>query len=355
MTDVGDVVAGRYQVVRPLGDPARDAQGEAFEVKDLHTEEVVAIKLLKSTPLGTWHEAKVLTQLRDDHILPIRNADLASGQPYIVTQLATRGTLGGRLEATGRIGVEPAQAVRWIRQACQAVARTHAAGLVHTDVKPDNLFLDEHDNVQLGDYGFANLMNSEGLGYSAGTVWTMAPETGQAILDNQLGTSIRSDVYGLGATLYELLTGQPPYQPPTGMSMDLKRNAPLVATHQPRPVRDLAPHVPRTLADRLNKAIASGPQDRYPDAGAFAAALGSLPKLSRRWHRTDEHGEHHRCWRGVGRGAEILLCAVPAGRRYSLTAAKLPNERTIRDARASAVVTDATLPGAVRKIIKFLD
>lgn len=213
MTNVGSVLAGRYQVTRRLGDPSRDAQGEAFEVKDLNTDEVVAIKLLNHNQLGTWHEARLLTQLRDDHILPIRNADLASGQPYIVTQLATHGTLASRLEATGRIGIEPAQAVRWVRQACQAIARTHAAGLVHTDVKPDNLFLDEHDNVQLGDYGYANLMNRDGLGYAAGTVWTMAPETAQAILDNQLGSSIRSDVYGLGATLYELLTGQPPYQP----------------------------------------------------------------------------------------------------------------------------------------------
>src|SRR4051794_18525180 len=109
------LIANRYEVLGRLGG---GAQGEVYRVRDTHQGGVVALKLLSALPGGAhWNEARVLNALRDDHILPIRNADVASGTPYLVTDLALFGTLDDRLAATGGCGLGVDQVVRWIRQA----------------------------------------------------------------------------------------------------------------------------------------------------------------------------------------------------------------------------------------------
>lgn len=354
---IGDIIAGRYEVLDRLGTPGMDAQGESYKVRDHNTHQTVALKVLTSTPLGPWHEARVLASLRDDHILEILNADVAAGRPYIATVLAQHGTLATRLDTTGRIGVDPGVAIRWTRQACQAAARTHALRLIHTDIKPDNLFLDEHDNVRLGDFGLASLMDNNDLGHTAGTAWTLAPEVAQAIIAGQArATSVASDVYSLGATLYELLTGQPAYIPPTGVGLDLVNNAPHIAQHRPARVRDLAPHIPRTLADRVHKAMSPVPADRYDSAGEFAADLGgALAKVHRHWSRTDEHPGHHRCYLGTAKStAGIMVCVEPDGPRFNVGASKLPHGRRIHDAAVNVTTSAAGLPTTVRKVLAHL-
>ena len=98
------IIAGRYQVQALLG---QGAQGLTFRVFDQHQREIVALKLLKSIAFGDpWYEAAILTQLRDERILPVRNADFASGTPYIVTELAQHGTVYDKLVATGLTGLE---------------------------------------------------------------------------------------------------------------------------------------------------------------------------------------------------------------------------------------------------------
>jgi serine/threonine protein kinase len=176
--------------------------------------------------------------------------------PYLVTELAEHGTVQSKIDAAHGAGISPPQAIRWTRQACQATARTHDAKLLHTDIKPDNLFLDANDNVQLGDFGFATLMDGNGLGHTSGTVTTLAPEVAQAIIDGRAqATSIASDVYSLGATLYEMLTGQPSYSPAPGFGLDLRHRG----LHQIRILVVANPegpgphnHEPRTLGASPN-------------------------------------------------------------------------------------------------------
>lgn len=340
------VVAGRYRVIGLLG---TGAQGETWRVHDLHQDEEVALKLINSAPLGPWHEAQALTSLRDDHILPVRNADISAGTPYLVTELARAGTVMDQLDAAGGAGLDPELAVRWSRQTCLALARTHAARLVHTDVKPENLFLDDKGGVRLGDFGFASLLDEDGLGHTSGTPQTMAPEVAEAIVAGRArGTTVRSDVYSAGATLYWMLAGVPPFT----RRGSLLAMAPEIARSSPVSLRDVAPHVSRALAQRVDRALQREPARRYGTAGEFAAALGTLPPSSRRWVRSNEHANHVGCWRGQGAGATVLVCAAATAGKITVSATKLPSGRAVRG--AGGVATARTLPVVLRKAFAAL-
>ncbi len=120
----------------------------------------------------------------------------------------------------------------------------------------------------------------------------------------------------------------------------------------PVALRDRAPHVSQALAQRVNRAMALDPADRYDSASAFGAALGSLPAVMRRWVRTDECGGHWGCWRGLADGrATVLVCAIPAGpNRYEVRGLKLPSRARIR--KAARTVTQRQLPAGIRAAIK---
>ena len=119
------------------------------------------------------------------------------------------------------VGVDVEQATRWLRQACRGVARVHDAGLLHKDIKPENLFISNDQDVLVGDLGIACLRDATGAGHFGGTAETMAPEVAvvgatmsPAAWPNQRPTTVLSDVYSLGASLYWLLAGIPPFHVP---------------------------------------------------------------------------------------------------------------------------------------------
>jgi serine/threonine protein kinase len=349
-TPIPPVINGRYVILRPLGS---GGGGSTFVVRDLYQGEEVALKLI-TFETGPWQEAQVLTALRDRHILPVRNADFVVGTKFLVTELALGGTIERKINDQGRCGIEVTQAVRWTRQCCEGLIRTHSANLLHNDVKPANVFIDDVGEALLGDFGMAMLMDPSGLAMPAGTVMTLAPEVAaQWTVPGARPTSVASDIYSLGGTLYWMLSGVPPYQPRPGLNL-LQLTAE-VATHRARPIRDLAPHVPQALAQRINVAMAFDPADRYQSAADFSRALGSLPRSSRQWTRTDECGAHWGCWRGTSSGrAPILVCAVPDGtaaNRYELQAIKLPGRTQIR--KAQRIVTERQLPAGLRTVLRL--
>src|SRR4249919_2520958 len=134
---VGQRINNRYEIRGYLGG---GANGEVYQVFDHHQEHLCALKLFKQTNVtGAWHEAAVLTGLDGEFVLPILNADLAAGVPFMVPD----------------IGLDVEHAARWTQQACRGVARIHDKNLLHNDIKPANLFLDANDNVMVGDLGFS--------------------------------------------------------------------------------------------------------------------------------------------------------------------------------------------------------
>jgi serine/threonine-protein kinase len=309
------IIAGRYQVRKKLG--GASSQGEVYEVDDTYEGGVVALKLLTSMPPGgPWAEAQILRHLADPHILPIRNADHASGQPYVVTELARHGTVEDLIKAAGDCGLPVDDVVRWTRHACYGVARGHDVRLVHNDIKPGNLFLNAEGECLVGDFGFATVIPSGAhsvMPYGA-TAETAAPEVAARWNTPAASASVASDVYSLGATAYWMLAGRPPIDL-TGITDPNARMAAVAAGTPPR-LRDVAPHVPPHVASVIEKAMAPNPADRYPSVTALAAALGTRPPRTRHWRRTDEHAGHLACWRGEpnSKGGTYLVCMEPGPR-----------------------------------------
>lgn len=302
---VGTLIGTRYEVLSYLGS---GTYGDVYRVHDKHLDEVVALKLLAPLGGGPWLEGQILTQLDSPYILGVKNADVDAGVPFLVTVLAEHGSADGPMKP---VGVPPDRAVRWVRHACRGAHRAHDAQLVHRDIKPANLFLTASGEAQLGDFGIAALMDANGRAPGHGTPVIRAPE---AALGGGV-TTVRSDVFSLGATLYALLAGE--YASELGDP----------------PLRDVAPHVSQALAQRVQKAMAQDAANRYATAAEFDAALGELPAVDRRWRQTDEHNGHEACFRGEAPGKmDATVCLVSAGTRWEVVAVHQPSGRRINAA-----------------------
>ena len=180
-----------------------------------------------------------MTTLKSEHILEVNNADVAVDIPYIDTALATCSLD----QLAVPLGVEPGLAVDWMRRGLRGLDLCHKRGLLHRDVKPQNVFLTSNGDSKLGDFGIAALMDAAGTADAHGDMRIGAPELltgGRA--------SIVSDVYSAACTLYALLAGRLPYEQGNPVTA--------IIGGQCRPLRDLAPHVSRALADKVRKGMA---------------------------------------------------------------------------------------------------
>lgn len=301
---IGHLISGRYRVDAHLG---LGGYGKVYQVWDVLQQTEAALKLLKAAPPGGWYiEAELLTGLRGDYVLPILNADHEAGVPFIVTAVMSNGCVEDHIPQG--IGVDVDRASTWIQQAATGVSRIHDRQLLHNDIKAANLFLDDLDRVLVGDLGLACKWDINGEGHPAGSFETMAPEvaSGQA-------TTVRSDVYSLGATLYHLFAGDF-LIPALRAQTDRGTARSMVASNSPVPLGEVAPHVPAGLRNIVMKAISVNPSDRYNSAAELAAALGARRLPPRTWTRVSPCAGHTACFTGTKAGATSLkVCAVPSG------------------------------------------
>jgi tetratricopeptide (TPR) repeat protein len=263
---------GPYEVLEELG---RGGMGIVYKGQDATLCRPVAVKVLRPELADErararfLREARAAARLRHEHVVHVYAVDqTADGLPYLVMEYVAGSTLAAHVR--GR-RLDPRQAVALLVQVADALTAAHDAGLVHRDVKPGNVLLepaaDGRVTAKLTDFGLARDAGIGGTltgeGDLAGTPAYMSPEQvrGAARLD------ARTDVYGLGATLYEALTGEVPF-----------RGTPAAVLHQvleeePRPPRRLNEAIPRDLETVCLKALAKEPGRRYPTAAAFADDL----------------------------------------------------------------------------------
>jgi len=299
----GGTLGGRYRLVKEIG---HGAFGEVWEAWDTNRSHSVALKLLvRGHTADAWVEASLLTQLKSPYILEVNNADVIVDVPFLDTALA-RDSLD---RASSPRGMEPHLAVESIRRVLRGLSLCHSRGLVHRDVKPANIFVKANGDIVLGDFGAAKLMDDSGLVSCGGDPRVRAPE---AISTGKQGAP--ADIYGAAVALYSVLTGRWPFD----QQLQIDLNEAIVSGTRP-PLRELAPHVSRSLAAVVDRALHVDPAARYATAAAFDSALGSLPVRTNRFTPLSEHAGHERCWSVEGKSSLYVCLVKDAGTRVEVT------------------------------------
>src|SRR6201993_1354682 len=264
---------GRYRLIELLG---RGGMGEVWRAHDTDTDRIVAIKVLpahfsdnEDFKQRFRREAHAAARLNTPHVIPIHNYGEIDGRLYVDMRLIE----GSDLQAVLADGpIEPARAARIIGQVAVALHAAHKVGLLHRDVKPSNILLDENDFAYLIDFGIARAADETRLTKSGNTIGTftyIAPER----LGSGAEEDARADIYSLACVLYECLTGHPPFDEAT--------IAQLVAAHlhTPPPQPSITqPSVPAQFDPVIATGMAKDPPQGYaPPAGLAAAAPNAIP------------------------------------------------------------------------------
>jgi class 3 adenylate cyclase len=269
------VAGGRYLLSRFLGEGARK---RVYLARDTRLDSMVALALVKTDGLDAdgltrvGREAQAMGRLRDHpHIVSVFDIGDENGQPYIVSQLMEGGSVEARLRDAPNFRLPLAEAVAIAEQICQALDHAHSHEIVHRDLKPGNVWLSHDGSAQLGDFGLAVALDRSRLtqeGVLVGTVAYIAPE--QAV-----GTEpdARSDLYALGAMLYEMVTGRPPFLGDDALAVVSQHlnTAPVAPAWH-------SPDVPEALDALILKLLEKDPERRPPSAVATAEALQRIAK-----------------------------------------------------------------------------
>jgi WD40 repeat protein/serine/threonine protein kinase len=279
---------GSYRVLRVLG---AGGMGIVLQAEDLQLKRPVALKALKPALAASdsarrrfLREAQATAAIRHDHIITIHQVDEQGGIPFLAMELLEGESLEARLQREGKLPT--AEVIRIGREIAAGLAAAHARGLIHRDVKPNNVWLEVKEEsgggkeqseccgsassfkrVKILDFGLARAVGDDAhitqSGMIVGTPAYMAPEQGR-------GEAVdpRCDLFSLGCVLYRMTTGRAPFVAKDAVSTLL-----VVARDQPRPPRDVNPAVPPALSALVMRLLAKDPNDRPESAGAVIAEL----------------------------------------------------------------------------------
>jgi WD40 repeat protein len=330
---------GDYEIIREI---ARGGMGVVFEARQVSLNRKVALKMILAGQLANetdvkrfYTEAEAAANLDHPGIVPIFEIGQHEGQHYFSMGFVEGQSLAHRL-AEGPLPTR--EAAELTRRVAEAVEYAHQRGVIHRDLKPANVLLDREGRPRVTDFGLAKKVQTDsgltGSGQIMGTPSYMPPEqTGGK--RGEVGPA--ADVYALGATLYALVTGRPPFQAATAMDTVIQ-----VISEQPVPPRRLDPTIPRDLETVCLKCLEKAPGDRYPSAAALADELGRFldyrPILAR------PIGGPERFWRwcrrrpvvaGLGAAvAALVLFMAVAGPLIAVSQSRLRKQSEDRENEA---------------------
>ncbi len=284
-------VAGRYEVEREIG---RGGMGIVYRARDLALERPVAIKLLPPQLAAQrdlrerfFREAQTAAGLAHPHVVPIHVVEAHGDVVFFVMGYVDGETLTARVRRAG--GLPPLEVARWLREVAWALGYAHGRGIVHRDIKPDNILI-EHATARayVTDFGIARRTDRSGLtaeGLVIGTAQFMSPE--QAAGE---GVDGRSDIYALGIVGYYALTGRLPFDAPT-----VQQTLALHLTQPPPPLAERRADVPARLVAVIDRCLAKEPAARFASAEQLVEALDAVATptvepapLLRNWIRVAE-------------------------------------------------------------------
>jgi serine/threonine protein kinase len=249
---------GRYEVERLIGS---GGMGVVFKGFDTELNRPVAIKVLAPYLAGSGparqrfaREARAAAAVVHDHVVPIHNVETEREMPFLVMKFISGESLQARIDRQGPL--EVCEILRIAMQVAAGLAAAHQQGLVHRDIKPPNILLEQGlERALITDFGLARAVDDASLthtGLNAGTPQYMSPEqiSGQSI-------DFRSDLFSLGSVVYAMCTGRPPFRAENSFGI-MKR----ITEDEPRGIREVNPRIPEWLECLVKKLLAKKPEDR---------------------------------------------------------------------------------------------
>jgi len=264
------IIGGKYRLINELG---RGGMGVVYKAEDVKLKRSVALKFLPRDLTRDpearerfIHEAQAASQLDHTNICTVHEIDDDDGQMYIAMACYQGESLKEKLK---RGPLSLADAVDIALQTAGGLTKAHEQGIVHRDVKPANILITEDGSVKIVDFGLAKLSDQTRItrsGTTMGTVAYMSPEQAKGVVVDQ-----RADVWSLGAVLYEMLTGELPFQGNKETAVVYS-----ILNEDPKPLHSVIPHVPYELEEIIKKALKKEPSDRFLSAKEMAAALHAV-------------------------------------------------------------------------------
>jgi serine/threonine protein kinase/tetratricopeptide (TPR) repeat protein len=308
----GTIFAGRYEVLDELGS---GGMGKVYRVFDRKLGDEAALKLIRpeiaanrKTIERFKNELKIARKIAHTHVGRMYDLGEEKGIYFIAMEYVPGENLKSFIRRSGHLTV--GKAVSLARQVCKGLAEAHRFGVIHRDLKPSNIMIDAEGNARIMDFGIARTLESKditGLGIIIGTPEYMSPEQAQGQKVDQ-----RTDLYALGVVLYEMITGQVPFEDESTLNILRKHEF-----EQPRPPKDLNPEIPRSLNTLVLKCLEKPVERRYQNASDLLRDLDSIKTTSVKVAKTRPQtepqivvpGRRRRVWRIMAISAFLLTLA----------------------------------------------
>jgi len=269
----GSTIAGRYEILEQLG---RGGMGEVYRVRDITLDEEMALKLLKPDIASDKimierfrNELKLARKITHKNVCRMHDFHEEEGTPFITMEYVAGDDLKSRIRKRGKIPVEEALIIA--RQVTMGLMEAHELGVVHRDLKPQNIMIDKKGNAKIMDFGIARSVEAPGVtttGMIVGTPDYISPEQAEGEEADQ-----RSDIYSLGIILYEMVTGSVPFKGETALSVAIKHK-----TQIPADPKKLNPEVSEDLSRLILICIEKKRERRYQSAEELLSDLVKIEK-----------------------------------------------------------------------------
>lgn len=272
----GSTFAGRYQVIEELG---KGGMGKVYKVIDTKIKEKIALKLLKpeiaadkKTIERFSNELKFARKIRHENVCQMYDLNEEKGTLYITMEYVSGDDLKSMIRMMGQLS--PGQAISITKQVCDGLEAAHKLGVVHRDLKPQNIMIDRDGNARIMDFGIARSIKAKGItgtGVMIGTPEYMSPEQVEGKEVDQ-----PSDIYSMGVILYEMVTGRVPFEGDTPFTIGVKHKS-----EEPRDPKELNAQILDNLSQLILKCMAKDKGNRYQSAAELRSELikieGGIP------------------------------------------------------------------------------